>query len=131
MNAAGGFSWDEPDIAADLLSTLKALRVSNDEHKRQSRHGPNARMSHEESGFRTLLRLLLHSCRELVHAFVHSIKQNKQIISSSRSPRSEWNLFQSLAALHAPKTTSSLYSFVHCYRLQLIQNARSHLNRSM
>ena len=34
-NAAGGFSWDEPDIAPDLLSTLKALRVSNDEHKCQ------------------------------------------------------------------------------------------------
>src|SRR3954471_23517589 len=64
MNAAGGFGWDEPDIASDLLSTWKALRVSHDEHKGQRRHGPNARVSHEEFSIRPLLRLLLHSCRE-------------------------------------------------------------------
>ena len=111
MNAAGRFGWDEPNIAPDLLSTLKALRVTNNKHKCQRRHGPNARMGHEELSFRPLLRLLLHSCREFLYSLVHLIQQNNRIMSSSCALRSEWDLLPSFAALHAPKSASSLYSF--------------------
>ena len=73
MNATRSFFRNQPDITADLLSTSKPFRVSNNEHKGESRDRPDSGMGHQKPNLRSLLRFLLNRCTEFFYASVQLI----------------------------------------------------------
>jgi hypothetical protein len=81
------FQRHQPQIARDLLATLKPIRSLDDQHERQCRQRPYSGMGHQALGRRTLLHFLLDRLTQCGDGRVQSIQQLQHILPSPAGPR--------------------------------------------
>src|SRR5205807_5656528 len=105
--SAGLFQRHQPEIARNLLPTLKSLCFPNDQHKGQRGEWADTGMSHQSLRFRALFCLLLDGLTQFRDSRVQSIQQLQQIAASPAGPWSQ----PKRAAVRVPATASS-YSAV-------------------
>lgn len=62
---AGVFQWNQTEIASDLLATLKAIRLADDQHERHRGQWTDARMDRQSLRLGALLHFLLRRLAQL------------------------------------------------------------------
>ena len=83
---AGLLQRHQPQIARDLLATLKPIRPADDQHERQRRQCTHLGLRLQALRLRTLLHFLLDGLRQLGNRRSQSVQQLQQIAPAPVRP---------------------------------------------